>query len=205
MDIDNPFETFERYAFRLEALPRYIVENEQESFATFLKEGTASKESDWSDLVTRNIADGKKMERLRLFSEKLTDYERYETQVYSGPAGGEKIRTALKKDYADTYLYDFWFFDDEWIAQVNYEVDGTFINFDIRRATEQEINMYQFWYSIYSNAKPLRQVPFVSNTPDDTHCLQAAYMSIAQYFDANFSINMNDWSEITGYEEGLGT
>ncbi|MFZ2126206.1 MAG: hypothetical protein WAV04_01725 [Candidatus Microsaccharimonas sp.] len=51
----------------------------------------------------------------------------------------------------------------------------------------------------------LRNVPFVSNTPDDTHCLQAAYMSIAMYFDPNFSINMEEWSRLTGYEEGKGT
>ena len=49
------------------------------------------------------------------------------------------------------------------------------------------------------------KVPFVSNTADDTHCLQSAYMSIAKYFDPNFSIPMDEWSELTGYEEGLGT
>lgn len=48
-------------------------------------------------------------------------------------------------------------------------------------------------------------VPFVSNTPDNSHCLQAAYMSIAKNFDQNFQIEMDEWSELTGYEEGLGT
>jgi len=48
-------------------------------------------------------------------------------------------------------------------------------------------------------------VPFVSNTADDTHCLQAAYMIIAKHFDQTFSIDMGEWSELTGYEEDLGT
>ena len=48
-------------------------------------------------------------------------------------------------------------------------------------------------------------VPFISNTPDDTRCLQAAYMSIAKYFDPSFDYPMDDWATITGYEEGLGT
>jgi len=48
-------------------------------------------------------------------------------------------------------------------------------------------------------------VPFISNTSDDMHCLQAAYMSIAQHFDKNFSIPMQEWSELTGFEEGKGT
>ena len=48
-------------------------------------------------------------------------------------------------------------------------------------------------------------VPFVPNTPDDTHCLQAAYMIIAKHFDKDFDISMDKWSALTGYEEGLGT
>lgn len=48
-------------------------------------------------------------------------------------------------------------------------------------------------------------VPFISNTPDDLHCLPAAYMSIAMHFDKNFSIPMNEWSTLVGYEEGKGT
>ncbi|MDB5162994.1 MAG: hypothetical protein JWN28_601 [Candidatus Saccharibacteria bacterium] len=51
----------------------------------------------------------------------------------------------------------------------------------------------------------INDVPFISNTPDDTHCLQAAYMSIAKYFDPKFDFSMDDWAILTGYEEGLGT
>lgn len=50
-----------------------------------------------------------------------------------------------------------------------------------------------------------RDVPFVSNTDDDLHCLQAAYMSIAKYFEPDFSIDMEEWSELTGFEKGKGT
>jgi|ETNmetMinimDraft_4_1059912.scaffolds.fasta_scaffold38179_3 hypothetical protein len=52
---------------------------------------------------------------------------------------------------------------------------------------------------------PPKPVPFVPNTPDDTHCLQAAFMSVAKYFDPDFSIPMDEWSRLTGYEEGKGT
>jgi len=206
MDINNPFETFERYAFRLEALPEYIVSEEIESLKHFQETGlTHNSGSEWAELVSNNINTGKKMERLRLLSEHLTDYERYELQAYSGPEAGEHIHVALKKEYLEEYLYDFWFFDDKWIAQVNYEEDGTFINFDVRSATQAEIHAYTYWHSIYENAEQLRQVPFVANTVDDTHCLQAAYMSAAKYFDPGFDIPMEEWSAITGYEEGLGT
>lgn len=48
-------------------------------------------------------------------------------------------------------------------------------------------------------------VPFVSNTEDDLHCLPAAYMSIAKYFDPAFSIDMDEWAVLTGFEHGKGT
>jgi hypothetical protein len=59
------------------------------------------------------------------------------------------------------------------------------------------------WY--HKCMKTIDNVPFVANTPDDTHCLQAAYMSIAKYFDSEFDIDMDEWAKLTGYEEGLGT
>jgi len=160
MDINNPFETFQKYAFRLEALPRYLVENEKEAFAAFKESGVLpdSFGLDWSELVSNNVRVGKKMQRLRLLSEHLTDYERFELQIYSGPSQGEQIHTGMRNDYQDQYMYDFWFFDDKWIAQVNYEDDGTFINFDIRLATPQELQMYTYWYAVYKVAKPLKHV-----------------------------------------------
>lgn len=206
MDINNPFQTFQKYAFRLEALPQYIVDDERVDFENFQKYGHVDCiDNYWSEVVSNAIESGKRFERLRLLSEKLTDYERFELQAYTGPSVGEDIHTALRKDYPDDYKYDFWLFDDEWIAQVNYESDGTFINFDVRSATEAELTMYKFWHEVYLQSPQLRQVPFVSNTLDDTHCLQAAYMSIAKYFDTSFDIKMHEWSQLTGYEEGLGT
>ena len=50
-----------------------------------------------------------------------------------------------------------------------------------------------------------KDVPFVPNTPDDLHCVQSAYMMIAKYFQPSFSISMDEWSKLTGFEEGKGT
>lgn len=49
------------------------------------------------------------------------------------------------------------------------------------------------------------KVPFVENTPDDLHCVPAAYMSIAKYFNPSFSIQMDKWAEIVGFEVDKGT
>lgn len=50
-----------------------------------------------------------------------------------------------------------------------------------------------------------KNVPFVSNTTDDLHCLPAVYMSVAKYFDPTFAINMDEWSELVGFENDKGT
>lgn len=160
MDINNPFGTFQKFAFRLEALPQYIVEEEKESIKHFQKTGLIHiSDPSWPNLIKKNIDSGKKMERLRLLSDELTDYERYEVQAYRGPSVGEVIRVAPRSKYIDKYKYDFWFFDNEWIAQVNYEKDGTFINFDVRKVTDEEIEMFAYWYEVFEMAQPLKQTP----------------------------------------------
>lgn len=205
-DPKNPFETFQHSAFRLEGLPVYRVDEEKCAFDHFLATGEAlAVNAEWATLVATNIAAGKKMERLRLFSRQLTDYERFETQAYNGPTAGEVIRTATREDYEKPYRYDFWMFDEQWIAQMVYEDDGSFVNMLIREATSEDISHYDYWRNQFEAAKPIKKIPFFSNTIDDTHCLPAAYMSIAAYFDPGFKMNIDDWSRVCGYEDGLGT
>jgi hypothetical protein len=49
------------------------------------------------------------------------------------------------------------------------------------------------------------EVPFVANTPDDSHCLQAAYLMILKYFKPEMEIPWPTWSRLTGYEEDKGS
>ena len=48
-------------------------------------------------------------------------------------------------------------------------------------------------------------VPFIGNTPDNLHCLQAAYGMIRKYFETDWQLDWDEWSQTTGYKEGLGT
>lgn len=157
MDMNNPFETFQKTAFRLEALPQYLVDDEKDAFAQFQQDGSLPKEpmSDWSHLVDANVKNGKTMKRLRLISDKLTPYEQFELQIYSGIEYGEDIRLNARHIYAKDYLYDFWFFDDEYISQINYESDGTFIGFDTRIATDEEKLAYKYWLDVFEKSTPL--------------------------------------------------
>ena len=157
MNLDNPFETFEESAFRLEALPQYLVENEKIALGHFISTGKLPKffDSEWRELVKKNIQSGKTMHRLRLLSDELTDYEKFETQIYTGSEVGEEIRANLRSAYADKYQYDFWLFDNYWIAEVIYENDGTFVRFDLRVATKDELEYAKYWLNIFEHSKQL--------------------------------------------------
>ena len=156
-DIQHPFETFQTSAFRLEALPKYLVENEREAFAHFKETGEipAYANTEWSSLVEHAIAAGKTMQRLRLLSDELTPYEQFELHVYSGLEAGEDIRLNARQAYKDVYRYDFWFFDDTYISQIHYEADGTFVRFETREATDEEREMAHYWVGIFEQSTKL--------------------------------------------------
>ena len=154
MDINKPFETFERTAFRLEALPQYIVDGEYEDFLEFKMTGEPpiSSNSEWADLVKLCIKSGKSIKRLRLISDILTVYEQYELQSYPGIQFGEEIRVNARSSFESKYLYDFWFFDDEYISRINYEDDGTFISLETRKASNEEKDNLQSWIKVFEES-----------------------------------------------------
>ena len=151
MNTDKPFETFLQEAFRLEALPHYIVDNEKEAFGRFKQSGelTHQSDSEWTSLVEASIASGKSMKRLRLLSNELTPYEQFELVAYTGIDAGEDIRVNARSLYEDKYLYDFWFFDNEFITQMNYGVDGVYIDKVTRKANEDEKKAIAYWMSVF--------------------------------------------------------
>ncbi len=51
----------------------------------------------------------------------------------------------------------------------------------------------------------MKNIPFVSNTSDNLHCVPACFMMIAKYFDAKFSVSMDEWARQCGFEPGKGT
>jgi len=154
MNIDDPFKTFNETAFRLEALPQYIVDNEKEAFAQFKLSGevTTDSDSEWAQLVKANIESGKSMKRLRLLSDELTPYEQFELLSYPGIGVGEKIRVNARSLYENKYLYDFWFFDNEYITQMNYGADGAYIDNVTREAKDNEKKMLAYWMSVFEES-----------------------------------------------------
>lgn len=51
----------------------------------------------------------------------------------------------------------------------------------------------------------MKQVPFYSNTPDDTHCYQAALKMVLKYFLPDKDYSWKDLEKFTAKKEGLWT
>jgi len=118
---DGLLATCEREAVHLEMRDAYAIHGEAERFATFLATGKRDDAMDapdrryWLDLVGRVTQAGRCMRRVRIVSEPVTDYIRFEW-AGTGPnlAAGEGIRW-LPRRMASTIALpgnDFWLFDD---------------------------------------------------------------------------------------------
>lgn len=127
------FESFKKYAFRLELLQKYNVKEEKESFAQFLKTGEISSEAnaEWHALIRATGARGARMERVHVITLPLSDYLKYEIAHYTfNKQAGEHIKLLKKEEFdglSPEILFDFWLFDDEIVLKMNYDATGKFL------------------------------------------------------------------------------
>jgi hypothetical protein len=136
------FSTFRVTAFRLETRQQYLVEAEADLLRAF-REGRPAPPSpamdEWLALIRANTGAGKRMYRVHVLEQPLTDYVRWELSTYSANiAAGEEIFTADRDSHPELApLYeDFWLFDDRDLVVMSYEDDGRWLGVDLRPTSE---------------------------------------------------------------------
>jgi hypothetical protein len=127
---------FQDSAFRLETLPAYRVEQEVEWFAEWQRSGTVPEltpdNDSWCKLVNEAKSAGRRMQRVRLVTTPLTEYERFELATFrDSVAAGEEIRVCHRESWerietADDNLSDFWLFDEQTTIMLRYDAEGRF-------------------------------------------------------------------------------
>ena len=128
---------FRRSAFRLEMLDRYVAANEAEPFRRFLagEPQDPAWRQPWKQLVRAMLRDGKRMSRVHVVREPLSDYLEFElTRAYpANVAAGEDVRIFLRRLYPALIFpaHDFWLFDDREAAVMIYDEDGNFLGADV--------------------------------------------------------------------------
>jgi hypothetical protein len=129
VDLGALLQSFRQSAFRLETLARYTVPQEEEWFAEWRRTGklpelTPDNDS-WLRMVRDHCAAGKRMQRVRVVSSPLTDYERFELALFPpSVAAGEEIRVIQRSVVVRTA--DFWLFDESTAVMLRYDEAGQF-------------------------------------------------------------------------------
>jgi hypothetical protein len=128
-------QNFKESAFRLETLPTYQVSQEADWFAEWQHSGRVPEltpdNDSWCKLVREARSAGRMMQRVRLVSTPLCDYERFELAMFrDSVAAGEEIRVCHRESWGMVEAIgipgDFWLFDNRVAVMLNYDAEGRF-------------------------------------------------------------------------------
>lgn len=136
-DLNDPgwerlFLDVQKSWFRLETLQAYDVEYEAEEFANFQRSGTVDTQpGPWQHMIADHVRQGRRLQRVHVVTDPLTDYIRYELAVYARNAlAGEEVRLiSLTDRYWPEEIPehgDFWLFDDQELWIMRYDSTGRF-------------------------------------------------------------------------------
>jgi hypothetical protein len=124
---------FRREAVHLEMRDVYATDVEKKRFETWLRGEPLDPEAEadwwrpWLELTKRNNEAGKTLRRLRIVSEPVTDYIRFERlDAAQLVLAGEDVRWLPRRNASALLLpgNDFWMFDRETVVFTHFSGDG---------------------------------------------------------------------------------
>jgi len=156
--------------FRWEARQHYAIPKDEPSLVAF-REGTPRPErsvrtSPWLRRIAASTVAGKKWTRVRVLTEPLSEYVRWELLAYvESQAAGERIlvTTEFNRDeFAADLLPDFWVFDgdrpaDQYAILMHYDETGVPVEFEYRDDPEGLAVWLQESWELADSATPLNQ------------------------------------------------
>ncbi|HKS44879.1 MAG TPA: hypothetical protein VJT49_07125 [Amycolatopsis sp.] len=129
-DFERLFDTFRSSAWRLECQGVYREPEETEPLRRFLvgEPDDLAWYADWPEWVRGVRASGRTIGRVRVLTDPLTDYLRFELERLTPPAlaGGEDIRILSAIEFAalDVPQEDFWIFDEKIVGILHFGDTG---------------------------------------------------------------------------------
>jgi hypothetical protein len=135
-DFAGLFDWFKVRAFRLETLDRYAADYEEEAMRRFLAGEPVAPGiiAPWLDRVAAVTAAGRRMERVHVVTEPLSNYLRFEMDGYRlTVAAGEDVQILPRPAARALELpwEDFWLFDDGPVARMHYDRLGSFLGAEL--------------------------------------------------------------------------
>lgn len=155
--LGQAFDSFERSALRVEGLATYVVEQEVEAFAAFLdgRDPDMSFLEPWLARVRNAVSNGRRHLRVRVLSEELTPYERFELNCgYPLTSdAGEEVRIIRRSPATGTS--DHWVFDSRIAFAMIYDSDGRFDRPERVPETDAARVCALAW-NLWNNAEPFK-------------------------------------------------
>ncbi|WP_067800178.1 DUF6879 family protein [Actinomadura formosensis] len=158
---------FRYTAYRLEALQRYDVSYEKEEFALFLAGQARGGFPGIADWIEGNVRPakkaGKRMHRVHVVEEPLSDYVRFEcawSYEHTVPAGEDvRIIPVGRGEWPEGIpRRDYWLFDSCRFVTMHYERDGAFAAAEIIDDPE-EIVQANHWRGVRCSGDTSAWVP----------------------------------------------
>ncbi|TQN27821.1 hypothetical protein FHX37_4551 [Haloactinospora alba] len=136
---NNLFETFESDAFHLELRDSYHVSGENGPFTAWLN-GTPDDQAwlqPWLDLMRSATDGGRRVRRVRVVTEPISDYIRFEHEgTRENQEAGEDIRWLPRHQLPAGFAApvggnDWWLFDDRILAVGHFDEHGRVLGSEI--------------------------------------------------------------------------
>jgi hypothetical protein len=139
---DAFFTSYQREAIHLEMRDVYATNIEADRFSRWMKGETLDPQEEaewwapWFALMEANRKAGKTMRRLRIVSEPVTDYIRFEwLDTDRLVTTGEEVRWLPRQKASNLIMpvNDFWLFDGEVITFAHFSGDGHVLGHEMTR------------------------------------------------------------------------
>jgi hypothetical protein len=137
---DSLIATFKRSAIHLEMRDVYATDIERSRFGKWLAGDPLRPEDEddwwrpWRTMMRSNMDAGKTMRRLRIISEPVTHYIRFEwLDTEQLVKAGEEVRWLPRRRASALLLpgNDFWLFDDETVTFAHFSGDGKVLSHEL--------------------------------------------------------------------------
>ena len=137
---DAHFSAYRRTALHLEMRDIYATDIERSRFQTWMRGEPLDPKAEaewwqpWFDIMKANVEAGKTLRRLRIVSEPVTDYIRFEwLDAFNLVKAGEDVRWLPRRRASRLLLpgNDYWLFDDETVIFTHFSGDGHVLDHEL--------------------------------------------------------------------------
>jgi hypothetical protein len=166
-EFSDLFDKFEHTAWRLETRQRYASDEAGRRWAQFIETGKVDEDwvegpeaRRWRDTIRAQVAQGKRIERVRIVDRPATTGQRYLFESAKWNIGnGEDIRNMWRADADRLQLpaEDFWLFDSRLIALLRFDDEDQLTHVDLITEPAEVVRCSRVRDAAWHHAVPREQ------------------------------------------------